>query len=128
MIYLASPYKHEKEIVVQMRFFDACEATALLIQAGKSVFSPIVHNHSLVSFLGEKYRHDHDFWMKVDKVCFDLCSSMIILKLDRWEESKGIKIELEWAANKNFFKTVGYTLEELRELSKNGSLSQIAAY
>lgn len=106
LIYLASPYWHEDEIVRLARATQTRQKTAQLLVAGNVVYSPIVHNESLVKFLPEGLRHDHDFWMGIDLPVLQRCDQLWIYMLDGWKESRGVQREIEFA--KQADKTLNY--------------------
>ena len=95
MIYLASPYSHPDPLVREDRFNAACQATAQLVLGGRSVFSPIVHGHPLV-------RHglptEWTFWQRFDIEYIRCCDEVLVLRIDGWEESEGVRAEIELAA------------------------------
>ena len=91
LIYLASPYSHPDPEVMRTRFMQACEAAAILMLAGNLIFSPIAHTHPIAQFDLPK---GWEFWEKYDRAFLDVCSSMIVLRLPGWKESKGIAAEI----------------------------------
>lgn len=91
MIYLASPYSHPDPVVREERFRAACRATAALLRAGEVVFSPIVHSHPLVGFtLPTAWA----FWERIDRVYLERCDEVVVLMLDGWNESVGVREEI----------------------------------
>jgi len=94
MIYLASPYSHPDPLVREARYEAACRATADLVHAGRVVFSPIVHGHSLVR-LG--LPTDWSFWQRFDMDHLRRCDEVIVLRIDGWRESEGVRAEVELA-------------------------------
>jgi hypothetical protein len=68
------------------------------MEKGYVVFSPIAHSHGISRFVKN---HDHDFWMDQDLPFLNHADKMIVLTLPGWEESRGIKQEIEWAKAKN---------------------------
>ncbi len=92
MIYLASPYHHAEERVMEDRYNSALEATAYLMRQGIVVFSPIVHCHVI------KQRFDlpgdHNFWLTYDEGILRHCFAMWILCIPGWRESKGVASEI----------------------------------
>jgi Domain of unknown function (DUF1937) len=94
MIYLASPYSHHDSLVRQATFGAACRATARLIQAGRTVFSPIVHGHPLVRF---GLPTDWAFWQRHDREYLRHCDEVVVLQIDGWQESEGVRAEVELA-------------------------------
>ena len=91
MIYLASPYSHPDPAVREQRFRAACRATAAQLRAGAVVFSPIVHSHPLVEFgLPTAW----SAWERIDRVYLERCDEVVVLMLDGWEESAGVRAEV----------------------------------
>jgi len=94
MIYLASPYSHPDPLVREARFDGACRATADLVHAGRAVFSPIVHGHPLVRF---GLPTDWAFWQRFDTEHLWRCDEVLVLQIDGWRESEGVRAEVELA-------------------------------
>ena len=94
MIYLASPYSHTDPAVREARYHAACRATAALIRAGQVVFSPIVHGPPLVAF---GLPTGWDFWEQTDRAFIERCDEVAVLMLDGWDQSVGVRAELEIA-------------------------------
>jgi hypothetical protein len=97
MIYLACPYSSDIAGLSLHRFEEACRAAAKLMRADKIVFCPIVHCHPM-TFYG--LPGDWKFWEKFDREFLNICTEVIVLRLPGWEESAGIKAELEIAKEK----------------------------
>ncbi len=91
MIYLASPYSHPDPAVREQRFRAACRATAALLRAGEVVFSPIVHSHALVEF---ELPTGWSYWERIDRSYLERCDEVVVLMLDGWEESVGVRAEI----------------------------------
>ena len=91
MIYLASPYSHPDPVVREARFDAACRATADLIRGGQAVFSPIVHGHQLVRF---GLPTDWAFWQRFDEEHLRRCDEVLVLQIDGWRDSVGVRAEL----------------------------------
>ncbi len=96
MIYLASPYTHPDQAVREQRFDAACVATASLMRAGKSVFSPIVHSHPLVRY---GLPVEWEFWQTHDCEHLKRSDCLIVLTLDGWETSRGVQAEIKIASD-----------------------------
>lgn len=94
-IYLASPYTHENQTVMQERYELALSATYQLIQQGFIVYSPIVHFHDLA----QKFALPKDavFWSKQNTGMLSRAALFVIAMLDGWENSKGVTAEREQA-------------------------------
>jgi len=98
MIYLAVPYSHPDPGVRQERFRAACKVAATLLRSGQAVYSPIVHSHPLVD---EGLPTDWSFWETFDRPHLERCDQVIVLMLDGWETSAGVRAELELARQPN---------------------------
>jgi hypothetical protein len=97
MIYLATAYSDRRPHVRQQRFFEVNLMTAVLIQRGHVVFSPISHSHTIAQFL-EDQNTNWDFWKKQDLPMLEACSKLVIYAPDSaWEHSTGVQAELEHA-------------------------------
>jgi Domain of unknown function (DUF1937) len=94
VIYLASPYSHPEQAIREQRFRDACHAAASLMRLGQQVFSPIAHGHPLT-------RHgipgDWSFWERHAHWYLERCDEVVVLTLDGWEQSVGVRAELDLA-------------------------------
>jgi hypothetical protein len=95
MIYLASPYSHPDPLVRQARFDAACRATAQLVLGSCNVFSPIIHSHPLVRF---GLPTDWAFWQRFDTEHIRRCDEVLVLQIDGWQASAGVRAEIELAA------------------------------
>ena len=104
LVYLASPYTSEFESVKEMRFEQACEAAARLMNSGYHVFSPIAHCHPIAK--AGLLPTDWPFWMDYDKRMIDACDKLVVLCIDGWQESQGVQAEIDIA--KRLGKDVDY--------------------
>ena len=95
-IYLACPYRHKDPAVRAQRVEAVNKKAAELMMAGNLVFSPLSHSHP-VSKHCTVDPCDHNFWLRQDLWILKLCDEMHILCLDGWQESDGIKTEIEHA-------------------------------
>ena len=98
--YLASPYTHASRIVRQQRYEAVVRAAAQLMLDGQVVFSPIAHSHP-VETLGMPAPQSGAFWMKQDLALLRHADRLLILALPGYEDSAGIKQEIEFALSKN---------------------------
>jgi Domain of unknown function (DUF1937) len=94
MIYLASPYSHSDPAVREQRFDAACATAAVLMRAGHIVFSPVIHGHPLTR-LG--LPGDWLFWESQARWQLERCEEVVVLMLDGWDESDGVRAEVEIA-------------------------------
>lgn len=101
MIYLATPYSHPDPAVRQGRFEAANQMTAVLIEQGHVVFSPISHSHVVAPFLKRKST-DWEFWKLQDLPMLAVCDKLIVMTYDgAWARSIGVLAEIEFAKLNN---------------------------
>lgn len=94
-IYLASPYSHDSQTVRETRFQNICHVAGVLMERGYTVFSPIAHSHTISNYIGNPT--ETDFYLKQDVTFLEKwADEMWIIELDGWEESKGIKKEIDF--------------------------------
>ena len=96
MIYLSTPYTHPDPDVMEERFRAACRVAWRLMNEGMVVYSPIAHNHTIVSISGV-LPWGWDFWEKFDRHMIALSEKVVIVMIDGWKDSKGIKAEFDIA-------------------------------
>lgn len=94
LIYLASPYSHPDPAVQEQRFNAVCWAAARLMRDGHLIFSPIAHTHPIAQAGG--LPGDWEFWRKYDHAMLDVSAELWVLRLDGWEQSQGVKAEIEY--------------------------------
>lgn len=73
----------------------AVEVFARLSRAGFCVFAPIPHNHHASTYLLD--RGMNAAWLEFDKILLSRCDAMLVLNLKGADESRGVKVELDWA-------------------------------
>ena len=93
-VYLASPYSHEENIVMESRFKDAERALVWLLKQGIPTYGAIAYTHNLVAY---GFPVDFEFWSKIDKPFIEKANVLIVLTLQGWTTSKGISKELQIA-------------------------------
>jgi hypothetical protein len=98
MIYLASPYSDPNPNIMQLRYDLVCEACAGLAKMTLVVYSPIAHWHPIAT----KYNlpKSHHFWRSHNYTMIRLCDQFLILTIDGWEASEGIKDDKKYALGK----------------------------
>lgn len=94
MIYLALPYSDPNPATREHRFECANRIAAILIAGGEQVFSPISHSHPIAK---QGLDGDWQTWREFDLRMIENCDEMVVLMLDGWRESKGVKAEIERA-------------------------------
>ncbi|HWE75560.1 MAG TPA: DUF1937 family protein [Stellaceae bacterium] len=101
IIYLASPYTDTDPAVRLNRFNAATKAAARLIKEGRIVYSPITMTHPLDLVLAENGATlGSDYWVAFDEAFMECCTEIVILRIDGWEQSKGIAREREFFQKK----------------------------
>ena len=93
LIYLATPYS-KYDAGLSMAFVDASRLTARLLKEGYRVYCPIAHTHPIAMY-GNVDPYDHDIWMTFDQAMMDKADILLIAKMQGWEQSKGIAIEMD---------------------------------
>ena len=94
-IYLASPYSHPDRAVRKARYLAAVQAAGKLMKErpGCAVFSPIAHSHMIAEMTD--LPGGFDFWQGQDMPFLDIWATRLaVLKLDGWQESRGVKAEI----------------------------------
>ena len=93
--YLATPYS-KYPLGIEQAYLDAAKMTALLMEHKVFVFSPIVHTHTPAKYTtGNPLTSD--YWFSLDEKYIMLSKGIIVCKMKGWEESEGIKKEVELA-------------------------------
>lgn len=104
MIYLASPYTHPEELIRARRYIAAREFVFDALQRGYPVVSPIVYCHQFARDFGAPV--DAKSWFHLNKVLLDKAETLWVLKLQGWDESTGVIMEIEYALQRGL--TVSY--------------------
>lgn len=99
MKYLAGPYGSVHSHIKERRYNQLTFVAAQLMKRGEVIFSPITHCHYLAqehaSFEGP------DFWLHQDLAILRRCDTLIVLRLEGWEQSEGLRREIEFATEHN---------------------------
>jgi hypothetical protein len=90
--YLAIPYSHPDPAVREARFELANRIAADLMREGRIIYSPISHSHPIAKY---GLPLDWEYWEKVNLIYLEMCSKMIVVMAEGWEQSIGIKSEIE---------------------------------
>jgi hypothetical protein len=122
LIYLACPYSDPSATVRLQRFEHATKAAAALIRQGRVVFSPITMTHPIdLEMAGSENTLGSDFWVTFDEIFMERCDVCVLLPLEGWQESRGVRREIE------FFQAAGkplmvldrdYTIKPLSSLGE----------
>jgi len=92
-IYLACPYSHSDEKIMQERFEAVNKKAGELMIEGHIVFSPISHSHPIQQTMGED-TGNLDFWMKQDMPFVESCDELWVMDIDGWDISEGVLREI----------------------------------
>lgn len=96
MIYVASPYSHPDFLIRKSRFLIVEQFVAhCLINLQTAVFSPIVYWHKIA--VDYDIPSDAQTWLPFNTNMIRRSESMFVLKLEGWQESKGVKLEMNFA-------------------------------
>lgn len=98
--YLASPYSHPDPDVREERYLQACQAAGALMELGSIVLSPIAHSHPIEKH-GIGRVMPGEFWKRQDVPLLRHADELIVLCLDGWEESVGMRWEITMAHSLN---------------------------
>ncbi len=105
MIYLASPYTHPDEAVMEGRFKQVVAVAAAMINQGAIIYSPIMHFHPIAQMHG--LPRDFTYWNRVNEAVLERCNGMLVLRLHGWEKSQGVAAEIAFAEERGM--AVAYT-------------------
>ena len=93
------PFSSPDEQIRNARFEAANKYAAGLMSEGHIVFSPLSHSVPISKYLGNP--NDSDFYVRQDLYWLMHCNEAHVLMLDGWEQSKGIKRELDEAIQRD---------------------------
>lgn len=96
-IFLACPYSHPDPEVTEQRF-NACNSVAArILESGAALYSQVSMSHPINRELSGEHRNNvGKLWAPVDVVFMELMEELVILDLPGWDESSGIKREIEF--------------------------------
>ena len=95
-VYLAAPYSHPNEKVREARAQVINQKCAKLMGEHNVVFSPITHSHALIDIHPFEER-TWPFFRIQDFSHIETCHELRVFCLPGWEESRGVKEEIEYA-------------------------------
>ena len=93
VLYLACPYSHPDPTMREYRYSTVNRVAAQLMKAGIVVFSPLSHSVPIARHIPE-LEMSHKFWMDQDLPLLRLCDEVLIVGLDDWTKSQGVKSEM----------------------------------
>lgn len=98
MIYLASPYTHSSEEIMESRYKQATDYCISHSSPIVHIVSPIAHWHYIAKW--KNLPRDSDHWREWDQALLEKCDALWVLMLSGWWESEGIRREIEFASSK----------------------------
>ena len=93
MIYLACPFTHSSPEIQEYRYRTSCRVAAKLMRCGIVVFNPLSHSVPICEFLGD-IEDQHSFWMSVDLPILRRCDELLIIGMENWTKSQGVRSEM----------------------------------
>ncbi len=89
--YLATPYLHKDEKVMEFRAAVSDIIFADLSNKGRYLYAPISSCHHIA----QKYDlpRDWQFWAGLDEEFVSICKTLLVITLPGWEESTGVTAE-----------------------------------
>jgi hypothetical protein len=117
--YLGSPYTKYKA-GIHAAFLAVCSEAARLVSAGVIIYSPIAHTHP-IAIHGNIDPLDLNIWLPVERPLMDAACGLIVLKMDGWEESVGLKYEIDLfqqAGKPIIYMDVGQDVQEIIDAVK----------
>lgn len=99
-VYLAGPYSwhgdpQHKRSAEHTRYTLLTNACAKILENGITCFSPISHSHPMLDHA--TLPGDWAFWQRMDRAIMTVCRELWVLCVAGWEESEGVKREVEMA-------------------------------
>lgn len=96
--YLMSPYRKYQGGNLHRAYMDVLEISELLKHAGVKHYSPIVASHEW-AFISGVSPIDNAFWLRINWPWMGASVGGLIVSLEGWEQSDGIKEEQRWFLN-----------------------------
>ena len=96
--YLAIPYTHKNEEVLNLRFEIANLISAELMKKGDVIFSPISHTHPMAKY---GLPIEWSYWKSQDEKFLDVCEKLYVTLLKGWDKSTGVNAEITHMKSRN---------------------------
>lgn len=97
--YLAIPYTHDDEVVMEYRADMADFIFHKLSMDGRLFYSPISSCHGVAKKFGMP--RDWKFWKRLDETIIKACKKLVVVQLEGWNESTGVNAEIKIAKDNN---------------------------
>jgi hypothetical protein len=119
LTYLACPFRHADINIQKKRCAAAHYVAAQLSSQGHHIFSPLTHNEILMNLV-QSLPKEH--WLDFDLTILSVCQRLLILKLEGWESSYGIGLEIAFAKKR------GIPIEEIEAPCESEFLPLIRSF
>ena len=96
LIFLASPYSAPNVEEMESRYKRVSKVAAQLVSVGNLVYCPIAHTHPMAKY-GHMDAADYKIWKELNDFYLIRCDILAILTLPGWEQSAGVKAEIQMA-------------------------------
>lgn len=96
LIYLASPFSHERPEMEESRFWSIAVIADRLMQAGHLVLSPITHSYPIAK-AGAHTDKSYAPWRRLNQELIRRCDEVWVVRMNGWMLSAGIQAEVEFA-------------------------------
>lgn len=95
IVYIACPYADPDPAVRRARVHIANRVAGVLSGHEFRVFNPLGHSQGIVDNGGST---DHEYWMDLNKAMLGVSAAMVVLTVDGWDNSRGVKEEVAIAS------------------------------
>ena len=93
--YLAIPYSHKDEKVMDYRASVSDFICSKLMKNGRLIYAPISSCHHIAKKYG--LPRNWEFWKHLDEEYIKICKRVVVITLPGWEISTGVTAEIELA-------------------------------
>jgi len=97
--YLAAPYSSVHIHIRDRRYTQIAFVAAQLIRRGEIIYSPITACHHIACDF--ELPTDANFWLRQNLTMLAKCDRLYVLQLEGWEQSEGLRREIEFATERN---------------------------
>ena len=98
LTYLATPYTHSNAWVMQERLRLSFAVESGMVAAGARVYNPLRYSSAYDYEVDPQApRPSEDYWREFGLQLLGACDLLFVLQLPGWEDSVGVRLELERA-------------------------------
>jgi len=99
IVFISSPYSHPDDEIRESNFKIVSKLAADLNSQGTVAVSPITYGHTLLQF--KEMPSNWEFWKEFCLTFLEKSHELIVYKMPGWENSRGMKEEIEFAKKLN---------------------------